>query len=86
MDQVQVMFAKLLMLDYRLVAPPKFTNDYVESKHKVSELLRVQTKPVLVLISRVEYATENTTINIFIVACSDEYVPIGEAYFTEFGI
>ncbi|KAI0212511.1 Cholesteryl ester transfer protein [Lamellibrachia satsuma] len=31
---LQVMFAKLLMLDYRLVAPPKFTNDYVESKHK----------------------------------------------------
>ncbi|KAI0216967.1 hypothetical protein LSAT2_028645 [Lamellibrachia satsuma] len=33
--KLQVIFAKLLMLDYRLVAPPKFTNSYVESMHKV---------------------------------------------------
>ncbi|KAI0219814.1 BPI fold-containing family C protein [Lamellibrachia satsuma] len=31
---LQVIFAKLLMLDYRLVATPKFTNSYVESMHK----------------------------------------------------
>lgn len=31
---LQVIFAKLLLLDYRLVAPPKFTTSYVETFHK----------------------------------------------------
>lgn len=78
MDQVQVIFGQWLLLDYRLVMPPNFTSDYVESKHKVSELLGMQTKLVLVLVNWFEYATGNA-FHHFPGASSDWYPPMADA-------
>lgn len=41
MDQVQREFDEVFLLDYRLVAPPQFSTDYIESMHKVLDLLRM---------------------------------------------
>ena len=51
MDEVTHVLDNGFLLDYRLVTPPTFTSDYIESQHKVATLdtnaVTTQTPPVI---------------------------------------